>query len=52
MFGENRQLVTDEPVSLRNNQLKSRLQENYRSFERNLLNIPQFRKGKPEDLIM
>jgi hypothetical protein len=30
----------------------SRLQENYRSFWRNLWNIPQFNKGKPEDVNM
>ena len=45
MNGKNRPLVTDEPVEVQD------FKENdCRSFERNLENIPQVIKEKPEDV--
>jgi hypothetical protein len=50
MIGENRQLVTDEPVEFEKYPIEpvevARLQINHPSFQRNLWIIPQFSKGK------
>ena len=50
MIGENRQLVTDEPVEFENIQLTF-LQDCRKALvRRNLWNIPQLNKGEPEDV--
>ena len=53
MIGENRQLVTNEPVEFWEiTGWRSRLHEHYRSFEKNLENVPQISKEKPKDVNM
>jgi hypothetical protein len=48
MIRENRQLLTDEAVAFE----VQDCWKNYRPFQRNVWNIPQFNKGKPEDVNM
>jgi hypothetical protein len=53
MIGENWQLVTNEPIEFEKYLVEVQdCRKNCRSFQKNLKNIPQFKKGNPKDVNM
>ena len=52
MNGKNRQLVTDEPVEFRNNQLKIKTAGKLPILLEKSIEYSQFNKGKPKDVNM